>query len=58
MNAQIGTVVFGAYDRNTGACGGVLNVFEEGFSFKPKLFGGFLQEESAAILNEFFEKIR
>ena len=58
FNAGIDTVVFGAYDSNMGACGGVINIFEEAFGFKPHLYGGFMKEECAALLKEFFIKLR
>ncbi|MBQ7624399.1 MAG: nucleoside deaminase [Clostridia bacterium] len=58
MNAGIDTVVFGAKESRTGALGGVLNVFEEGFGFKPRVYGGFMEKECAEILSEFFKNIR
>ena len=58
FNAGIDTVVFGAFDSNMGACGGVINIFEEAFGFKPHLYGGFMKEECAAILKDFFIKLR
>ena len=58
FNARIDTVVFGAFDSNMGACGGVINIFEEAFGFKPKLYGGFMKEECAAVLKDFFIKLR
>ena len=58
MNAGIDTVVFGAKEPRTGALGGVINIFEEGFGFKPRIYGGFMEKECAAILSEFFRKIR
>ena len=58
FNAGIDEVVFGATDTNMGACGGVINIFEEAFGFKPRLYGGFMAEESAALLKDFFIKLR
>lgn len=58
FNAGIDTVVFGALDSNMGACGGVINIFEEAFGFKPRLYGGFMKEECAAVLKDFFIKLR
>ena len=37
LNARVGTVVCGASDLTFGACGGVMNLFEEAFGYKPKL---------------------
>jgi tRNA(adenine34) deaminase len=58
LNAGIDEVVFGATDTNMGACGGVINIFEEAFGFKPKLYGGFMAEECAQVLKDFFAKLR
>jgi tRNA(adenine34) deaminase len=58
INARIARVFFGARDLNVGACGGVMNLFEENFKHHPQLIGGLLAEECAAILSEFFREIR
>ena len=58
INARIGTVRYGATEEHTGCCGSVLNLFEEGFGFRPRIYGGLLQEESQALLAEFFQKLR
>ncbi len=58
LNAGIDEVVFGATDTNMGACGGVINIFEEAFGFKPRLYGGFMAEECAQVLKDFFAKLR
>ena len=58
LNARIGKVVYGASDTNMGACGGVMNLFEEAFGFRPRLYGGILAEECAAVLSEFFRELR
>jgi len=58
FNAGIDTVVFGAGDSNMGACGGVINIFEEAFGFKPRLYGGFMAEECGKVLTKFFQKLR
>jgi tRNA(adenine34) deaminase len=55
MHARVSRVVFGASDPKTGACGSVLNLFDN-----PKLNhhatcqGGVLAEASAARLQQFF----
>ena len=41
-----------------GACGSVLNLFMEDFNHKPRLYGGVLREECAALLQEFFHTLR
>lgn len=58
MNAGIETVIYGASEHSTGALGGVINVFEESFGFKPRLYGGFMEKECAEVLTKFFKKIR
>lgn len=58
MNARIGTVVYGAKDERAGACGSVLNIYEENFGFHPKIYGGVLEEPCRALLNEFFRNLR
>ncbi len=57
-NARLGTVVYGLRDPVAGALGGVLNVFQENFSFSPRIYGGVLAEESGKLLQDFFAKIR
>ena len=58
LNARVGRVFYGAGDANMGACGGVINIFEEAFGFKPRLYGGFMAEECAQVLKDFFAKLR
>lgn len=58
MSARIPEVFYGAKDSGIGACGSVLNLFEENFRHHPKLVGGILQEACAAQLKTFFEKMR
>ena len=54
INARVPEVVYGARDRVAGACGGILNLFEEGFGHRPRLYGGIQEEACAALLREFF----
>lgn len=58
INSRIETVRYGAKDDKAGACGSVLNLFEERFNHKPRLYGHLLEEECSAQLQEFFEKLR
>ena len=58
INARIDTVRYGAKDDKAGACGSVLNLFEERFNHKPRLYGGLMEGECAEQLQEFFEKLR
>ncbi len=58
LNARISRVWYGARDRAFGACGGVCNLFMEGFPHAPALVGGVLEEECRALLSGFFLRIR
>ena len=58
INARIGEVVYGAKEENTGSCGSVINLFEENYGHKPRVYGGVLKEECAAVMREFFENLR
>lgn len=54
LNARIAEVHYGVREENTGACGSVLNLFEEPFGHRPRLYRGPLEEECAALLRNFF----
>lgn len=58
LNARVGTVVYGASDINFGACGGVMNLLEEAFGFRPRLYGGVMADDCAALMRDFFKKLR
>ena len=58
INSRMETVRYGAKDDKAGACGSVLNLFEERFNHKPRLYGGLLEGECAEQLQDFFEKLR
>lgn len=58
LNARPESVVFGASDPVFGACGGVMNLFEEAFGVRIRLYGGVLAAECAGLLQEFFSGLR
>lgn len=58
INSRISSVYYGAKDEKAGACGSVLNLFEERFNHKPRLVGGILGEECACQLQDFFQNLR
>ena len=58
LNARIPVVVYGAREEKSGSCGSVVDLFSENYGFHPRVYGGVLKEESAALLREFFEKKR
>ncbi|AMO94424.1 cytidine and deoxycytidylate deaminase zinc-binding region family protein [Collimonas fungivorans] len=59
MHARLARVVFGASDPKTGACGSVLNLFEqEKLNHHTELTAGVLAEECGTLLKEFFAERR
>lgn len=58
INSRIKKVTFGAYDKKAGCCGSVVNIFDLPFNHKPEIVGGFMEEECAERLSEFFKKLR
>lgn len=58
INSRVRHVIFGAYDAKAGSCGSVINLFDYRYNHTPLLTGGVLAEESAALLKEFFLKLR
>jgi tRNA(adenine34) deaminase len=53
--ARIPTVVFGAPDPKGGAAGSVLDVLgEPALNHRPRVIGGVLEAECAALLRDFF----
>ena len=59
MHARLARVVYGAADPKTGACGSVLNLFEqEKLNHHTELVGGVLADEASAMLRGFFAERR
>ena len=58
INARIGTVRYGAREDKSGCCGSVLNLFEERFNHRPRVYGGLLEAECRTLLEEFFQGLR
>ena len=58
VNARIKRVVFGASDKKCGACGSVCDMFSMDFNHHPSAEKGLLEEESSALLAEFFQNLR
>jgi tRNA(adenine34) deaminase len=58
INARIPRVVFGASDEKCGACGSVCDLFSMDFNHHPEVTKGVRQEESAALLTDFFQALR
>lgn len=58
INARVGKVVFGAKDAKAGACGSVIDLRNYPLNHKPQIESGFMKEECAKILFEFFKDRR
>ena len=58
INARIPRVVVGAKDEKSGACGSVCDLFSMNFNHKPQVEFGLLEEESQALLTDFFRDLR
>lgn len=58
INSRVERVFFGAYDKKSGACGSVVNLFDHPFNHFPEITGGVMEEECGEILSEFFKKLR
>ena len=57
--AELDACVFGAYDPAQGCCGSVYTLPEDpAFSHRVRCVGGVLEEESAALLRNFFQRRR
>ena len=58
INARIPRVVYGASDKKCGATGSVCNLISMEFNHHPKVECGIREEACAALLTEFFQKLR
>ncbi len=58
INSRIGRVVFGAKDAKAGACGSVLDMRNYPLNHKPYVERGFMRDECAALLSDFFKSKR
>lgn len=58
LNARIENLWYGAREEKTGCCGSVLNLFAEPFPMKAAVRGGLLAQESAQLLQAFFQARR
>jgi tRNA(adenine34) deaminase len=55
MHARLARVVFGASDPKTGACGSIINLFEQQqLNHHTEAIGGVLSDECSAMLKDFF----
>ena len=59
LHARLARVVYGAGDPKTGACGSVLNLFEQpALNHQTAIEGGVLADECGAFLRRFFAERR
>lgn len=58
INARIPLVVYGASDPKMGACGSVENLFSGQFNHRPEVYAGIMEQECAALLRDFFNRLR
>ena len=58
INARIPLVLYGAPDPKNGCCGSVVNLFSLPFNHQPELRGGVMEAECAALLTDFFARLR
>lgn len=59
LHARLKRVVFGASDPKTGACGSVVNLFEQAqLNHQTAIEGGVLADECGAFLKRFFSERR
>ncbi len=58
INSRIPRVVVGAKDEKSGACGSVCDLFAMEFNHHPEVTWGVLEQESQALLTEFFKDLR
>ena len=58
LSARIPRVVYGASDSKFGAVRSVCSLFDMRFNHHPAVEAGVLEEEAAALMTEFFQKLR
>lgn len=58
INSRISRIVYGAKEPKSGACGSVINLFEERFGHKPEIYSGVLADSSSELLARFFKDKR
>ena len=58
VNSRVEEVRYGAREDKMGCCGSVLNLFEERFNHKPRIYQGPLVEECQQVIQDFFQNLR
>lgn len=58
INAQLGRLVYGAFDEKNGACASVVTLFDEKFTHIPMVRSRVLEKRCGDILTDFFKELR
>lgn len=58
INARIPRVVYAAGDEKFGACRSVCSLFDMAFNHHPTVEAGLLEQESVALMQDFFKELR
>ena len=58
INSRIKTVIFGAYDSKMGCMDSVINLCDYPFNHKVEVYGGIMEDECLAVLQNFFKNLR
>lgn len=58
INARVSRIVFGAFDIRAGCCGSVADITDGWFNHTIEVAGGVLEQECAALLQDFFKDKR
>lgn len=58
INSRIEEVHYGVRDEKAGCCVSVLNLFEERFNHRPRLYQGPMKAECEEVLQNFFKDLR
>ncbi len=55
IQSRVSTIVFGAYDPRSGACGSLFNLFIDGRPYPmPEIVGGIMEDDCKKLLTDFF----
>lgn len=58
INARLDEVRYAVKDEKAGACTSVLNLFEERFNHKPRMYLGPMEHDCQTVLQDFFAQLR
>jgi tRNA(adenine34) deaminase len=59
VQSRVARLVFGAWDPKAGACGSIFDIpAERRLNHRVEVLGGLLEQESQALLQEFFQQLR